>query len=140
MTALPDTTTPSEWLHGKDTSPSSLTIYSVMTGEKCRNHGIPLNAIEFDSCHKLLQRFPEWESKLAKVSEKHPDWTPFVREWAELTRLFHTPGGAAIEEFLRKLETLTAEARECMDTMARQLVRQGHIGENVSEAIGSDDE
>ncbi len=140
MTTLPDATTPSEWFHGKDTTPSSLTIYSVMTGEKSRSHGIPSSPIEFDSCHRLLLHFPEWEANLAKVSEKHPDWTPFVREWSELTRLFHTPGGAAIEEFLRKLETLTTEASDCMDNMARFLVHQGQIGENVYNEFGPDDE
>ena len=46
---------PTQWICGPDTGPSSITIYCEMTGEKAKHPEIPLEEEEFAKCHRLLE-------------------------------------------------------------------------------------
>jgi hypothetical protein len=43
---------------------------------------------DFFRCHRLLETFPEWKLRLPEVAQKFPFWTPYMREWANLTALY----------------------------------------------------
>jgi hypothetical protein len=86
---------PREWLRGPDTGISSKTIYRVMTGDYGSDpfgHGLhtgtPLDPSDFGRCYRLLQRFPEWRSRMHEVSAKYPEWTGLVRAWPKLEALY----------------------------------------------------
>lgn len=84
----PAPTTPAEWFAGDDTGVSSLTIYSVMTGQRVRHTGIPYDPDDFGRCHRLLRLFPEWRVRLGEVATRFPDWRGLVEAWGELEGLY----------------------------------------------------
>jgi hypothetical protein len=88
-----DALTPEQWLNGPDTGTSSKTIYSVLYRQVFgpdmgSPHCIPYDPDDFGRCYRLLQRFPEWRSRLGEVANKYPLWLPFVTHWDELTDLY----------------------------------------------------
>src|SRR5580698_8766010 len=52
----PVPTTPQEWLEGRDTGVSSLTICSVVTNPRCRPQfpNVPQDAADFGRCYRFL--------------------------------------------------------------------------------------
>ncbi len=83
------------WLKGTDTGCSSLTIFSVLsarwgsaalTGH--RRADIPYDPDDFGRCHRLLERFPAWRTRLPEVAAKHKQWAKLVAAWDELTALW----------------------------------------------------
>lgn len=81
-------TRPEDWLHGHDTGTSSLTIYTVMTGQRVERTSYPLDPDDFGRCYRLLKLFPEWRLRLAEVAARFKEWRPLVREWTRLTALY----------------------------------------------------
>lgn len=93
-----------EWLFGTDTGTSSLTIFSVLSsahGHRAltgsRQAGVPHDPDDFGRCHRLLERIPEWRSRLPEVAARHKDWAPLVERWGDLESLWReeSPRGKA---------------------------------------------
>jgi hypothetical protein len=82
--------TPADWARGRDTGISSGTIYAVMTRSRgpYGRYDIPHDPSDFGRCYRLLKLFPDWRPKLEEVSDRYPDWLPFVREWDKLTEMW----------------------------------------------------
>jgi hypothetical protein len=101
------------WLAGGDTGTSSLTIWSVMTGQpmpKGRCPGIPRDPADFGRCHRLLETFPAWRARLPKVAERFPAWAGLVAAWDELTELYleELPSGQGPRLYARMTEIIEA--------------------------------
>lgn len=88
----PKSVTPREWLHGRDTGTSSLTIFSVLMNARSphNRYDIPYDPSDFGRCYRLLELFPDWKPRLPEVSARFPEWIPFVREWDTLTEMYET--------------------------------------------------
>lgn len=102
-----------DWLTGGDTGISSLTIYSVMTGEcDLTSFGPrpPSDPSDFGRCHRLLGLFPEWRARLSEVAERYQPWAPLVREWDRLTLLYERdePTGKSTELY-QEMKRLISE-------------------------------
>lgn len=98
--------TPDMWLQGTDTGISSKTIFFVMTGRHWLNArfgpDVPHDPSDFGRCYRLLELFPAWEDRLQEVAARHVEWTPFVREWARMKKLYERdlPTGLCTELYL----------------------------------------
>jgi hypothetical protein len=83
---------PLAWILGNDTGVSAKTIWAVMMGETPEDipfgYDVPHDPADFGRCYRLLNRFPEWKSRLNEVAEKFPKWGPMVREWGKMTQLY----------------------------------------------------
>lgn len=84
------------WFVSDNGGASSLTIASAFCDYSWLQDfivipSIPYDTGDFQRCLSLLELIPEWKDKLAKVSEKYPEWAPFVDNWERLTTLFGTP-------------------------------------------------
>ena len=80
-----------DWLKQGDTGISSLTIYSVMTGEDVLGSfgpDVPHDPSDFGRCYRLLKLHPEWVARLPELAQKYPAWTALVREWPRMTELY----------------------------------------------------
>lgn len=88
----PDAITPQDWLRGRDTGTSSLTIYAVMmnTPSPHNRYDVPHDPDDFSRCYRLLNLFPKWKARLGDVAARFPIWNPFVREWDKLTTMYET--------------------------------------------------
>jgi hypothetical protein len=114
--------TVSEWLDGPDTGQSSMAIVAAVTeinlaryGDAARVGRTPNDPSDFGRCYRLLKRFPDLYTQLAKVALKYPHWAPYVRAWDELTALYEeeAPSGTApkLWERLKQLDAASASAR-----------------------------
>lgn len=77
-----------EWYRGGDTGMSSETIFEVMTNIPVKRHDIPYDPSDFGRCHRLLELFPEWRSRLDEVAQRFPVWKPFVDNWAKMEEIY----------------------------------------------------
>lgn len=84
--------TPEQWLTAGDTSISSKTLHSVMTGTPYGGARfcdvVPLHNDDFGRCHRLLKHFPEWRERLPELVAHYPEWAPQITVWDELTALY----------------------------------------------------
>jgi len=82
--------TPLDWLMSGDTGVSSKTIMHVMEGSQPPRFGadVPHDASDFGRCHRLLQAFPLYRSRLHEVADRYLEWGPLVREWDRLTIMY----------------------------------------------------
>lgn len=99
--------TPTKWLLGNDTGTSSKTILSVMQGLEFKYHDVPYDAGDFGRCHRLLEIFPEWKSKLNEVSKKYKEWGPLVAAWDELTAMYLNDD----KQMCKRMQELIEEGR-----------------------------
>lgn len=83
---------PETWITGPDTGVSSMTIWSVMTGQPMPDRScgpnVPHDPDDFGRCYRLLQAFPSWRERLPEVAARYPKWGPMVREWDRMTALY----------------------------------------------------
>jgi hypothetical protein len=83
-------------LYSNDTGISSETMYTAITGQPIlRPHwapGVPHDPSDFGRCYRLMKTMAVhgWHQWLPKVSEKFPEWTPFIDAWDELTALYES--------------------------------------------------
>ena len=88
-----------EWSRSWDTGISSLTIFSVLTGEplQCSRADTPKDPEDFGRCVRLLDVAPEWRNRLQAVADRYPEWEPLVKNWPELEALYRQeiPSGRA---------------------------------------------
>jgi hypothetical protein len=94
------------WLAGGDTGTSSITIWSVMRNcsmPRDRRPGPPWDPDDFGRCHRLLETFPAWRSRMPEVAAAHPEWSRLVAAWDELTALYleELPSGEAPRLYAR---------------------------------------
>lgn len=87
--------TPEQWLLEGEVGVSSKTIWAVMMGvvkarRQCDNwhYDVPHDPDDFGRCYTLLILFPKWRKRLAEVCAIFPKWTPFVREWPTLEKMY----------------------------------------------------
>ena len=109
----PETNTPDEWLRGRDTGTSSLTIFSVMNNQVVTKHyDLPHDPDDFGRCYRLLKLFPSWKNRLSEVVKRFPEWGPMVREWDTITKLYEQelPTGLAPRCY-ELMQQLRAEAK-----------------------------
>ena len=65
------------------------TITNAIEGKE--SEGItepPIDAISFGWCYDLLQENPTYKEKLWMVSDRHPEWIPFVDSWKEQEQIY----------------------------------------------------
>lgn len=101
--------TPAEWLIGRDTGISSITIWAAITGNRpqnLRDFDVPHDPADFGRCYRLLNLFTAWRKDLPKVAELCPKWKPFVEAWDELTVLYEEelPSGKCPKLYKRMQE------------------------------------
>ena len=81
------------WLLGTDTGVSSITMFSEMIDKadlrlealsRIRDPDIPHDSSDFGRCYRLLQKFPEFGKRWAKLVEKHPAWRLYADNWSTL--------------------------------------------------------
>lgn len=121
-----------EWLHDSNgVGASARTIYDVLTGHtpastevRARNLGhvrwswdAPYDADDFGRCARLLERVPEWTSRLDEVANACSAFRRLVRCWPELTRL-HESGDTAL------LTAVIGDLRDMDDAPIRMTVRR----------------
>ena len=83
--------TPRDWMQGRDTGISSMTICCTIAGFMWPMHhypDVPHNPSDFGRCYRFLNLFPDFKPQLHKVAERFPEWIPFVREWDKLTEMY----------------------------------------------------
>ena len=106
----PPANTPKQWLNGRDTGTSSLTIYAVMmnTPSPHNRYDVPHDPADFGRCYRLLNLFHDWKPRMVEVASRFPTWKPFVREWDKLTEMFEkalaTNTGEEMYRFMQELE------------------------------------
>jgi hypothetical protein len=88
----PEAHGPEEWLRGRDTGTSSLTIYAAMMNAPSPHdrYDVPHDPDDFGRCYRLLNLFPDWKMRLGEVGTRFLIWRPFVREWNKLTEMYET--------------------------------------------------
>ena len=85
-----------QWFMGTDTGSSSKTLFSVLCRDSLQGtarmaHGrasVPSDIDDFGRCYRLLQKFPEWKSRLKEVAHAYGEWQPFVDQWPIMEALF----------------------------------------------------
>jgi len=76
-----------EWLLSSDTGASSKAIAAFMTGLPGGCGDYPYDPADLGRCLRLLEKFPEWERRLAEMAVINPGWAGFVGEWDNLKSL-----------------------------------------------------
>jgi hypothetical protein len=98
-------TAETRWLVSGDVGISSKTIWTVMTGWPIEGHQprTPWDPDDFGRCHRLLETFPAWRSRMPEVADAHPEWADLVVAWDELTALYleELPSGQAPRLYAR---------------------------------------
>jgi hypothetical protein len=77
-----------DWLRGRDTGTSSLTILDVLAGYATDRYDVPRDPDDFGRCYRLLHLFPQFQARLPEVAARFPEWKPLVERWAELEALY----------------------------------------------------
>lgn len=99
---------PQEWLDGRDTGTSSLSIFSAINGYplSAEQFDIPHDPDDFGRCYRLLNLVPSYRMQLSKVSAECPAWKPFVDAWDELASLYEeeSPSGRAPNLYSRMMD------------------------------------
>lgn len=81
------------WWRSLDTGTSSIAIFAVFCEERLRfaateagHRSTPRDSADFGRCRRLLDRFPEWRSRLGEVAAAYPEtkWPALVARWQEL--------------------------------------------------------
>jgi|GEM_PF-1977138 len=76
------------WIREGDRGISSEVIFEVLANhpllETELDFSTPEDASDFNRCHELILRIPEWENRLNEVSEKHRHWKLIIERWQEL--------------------------------------------------------
>jgi len=106
----------SKWVVSEDTGISSRTIWAVMmnavVGDTDYNfrYGTPRDPDDFGRCYRLLERFPEWKTRLGEVANIFPRWTGLVREWDTLTKLYEESGHNYSDKLYNLMQQLNDES------------------------------
>ena len=105
-----------QWLLGGDTGISSKTICAVMAGAETPKYcgDVPGDPDDFGRCYRLLKLIPTWRDRLQEVADRHKEWGPLVREWAELERMYEaeeTRRQATPKTLYRRMQELIDEGR-----------------------------
>ena len=77
-----------QWAVSDDTGASSKTIWCALLGVPVTVPSVPRDPQDFGRCYRLLQLNPPWRRRLPEVAVLYPGWSPFVREWPRLTRMY----------------------------------------------------
>lgn len=75
-----------KWLRSHDTGMSSKTMFSAITGIPTGEREHPHDIADVGRCVRMLRFLPELRSKIHMVSDKYPEWIPFIDCWKELER------------------------------------------------------
>jgi len=95
--------TPIEWIGCSDTGLSSKTIWGVMMGASdWVSPSLPYDAGDFGRCYRLIERFPEWRTRLHEVKDKYPEWTYIVDNWDHLCSLYANGDRVTVCALLRR--------------------------------------
>lgn len=100
-----------------DMGMSSKTIYSVFQRDKScldSHPDIPYDPDDFGRCYRLLKKIKQGKELIEKVAKEYPMWTPFAREWDELTRLWEEESQRpekTAPKLYKKMQELVKEAR-----------------------------
>ncbi len=104
------------WFRGTDTGLSAMTIYAALARRdsgstadaltQVRDGYVPADVSDFGRCKRLLQRFPEWRSKLGQVAEAFPKskWRALVGHWDKLESLPDAEVTAALDVIYAAVE------------------------------------
>lgn len=85
-----------QWLFGTETGSSSTSIFAVFCGDNLKakayrqgKGSTPRDCADLSRCFRLLEKFPEWESRLEEVASAYPDskWPKIIPRWDELKKL-----------------------------------------------------
>lgn len=85
------------WLTSGDTGISSNVIFAVLSGPSSLMDAAlldtdidnwPHDNSDLGRCIRLLERFPEWKSRLGEVVARFPGWGPMVAAWDHLETMY----------------------------------------------------
>lgn len=76
-----------DWASGHDTGSSSKAIALHMVGGTC-NGAYPLDPSDLGRCLRLLDKFPEWRSRLTEMARYDKIWAAYSERWDDLQKLF----------------------------------------------------
>ena len=94
-----DEKTAVRWIVSDEAGVSSITIWCVVMGVKCRNPSIPWDVGDFGRCARLLASIPSWRARLPEVAKTHNDWIPLVKNWDRLTEMYDKVGKYGSKKF-----------------------------------------
>jgi len=102
--------TPEQWIVGRDTGISSITIWAVMMGVKPSWPSVPLDPSDFGRCFRMLCLIPGWRARLPEVASVYPEWTRLVGHWQEIESLYmeecSRADGMALKTYARMQELI----------------------------------
>lgn len=80
-----------DWLAGRDTGVSSITIMCVLNNRPSPRNGldIPYDMDDVGRCVRMLALFPELEARLPELGDKLPMWRPYVDCWPHIKQLYN---------------------------------------------------
>jgi len=77
-----------EWLMSDDTGLSSVSICAHMTGAKTmQGRRYPSDPSDLGRCLRLLERFPEWESRINEMAVYGTGWIGLVKHWDKISAM-----------------------------------------------------
>lgn len=100
------------WLFGTDTGVSSITMFSEMIDNtdlrlealsRIRDPDIPHDSSDFGRCYRLLQKFPEFGKRWAKLVEKHAAWRLYADNWSTLEARWAAKEYVAVNAMLDRI-------------------------------------
>lgn len=86
-----------EWFCSNDTGTSSKAIACHMTTGKCESGSYPADPADLGRCLRLLDKFPEWSSRMTEMSAYGPEWKAMATHWPKLAELMAEEVGMAWE-------------------------------------------
>ena len=100
-----------QWLLGGDTGMSSKTICAVMAVVKTPPYcgDVPGDPDDFGRCYRLLKLIPPWRARMQEVADRHKEWGPLVRAWAELEWMWEQ--GRPDRKLYKRMQELIEEGR-----------------------------
>lgn len=72
------------WILSGDTGLSSEAICSHMQGIEPKRASYPGDPADLGRCLRLLERIPEWKSRIKEMAVYGPGWAGQVERWEEL--------------------------------------------------------
>lgn len=72
-----------KWMKGRDTGLSSEALgFHMIMGESTGNY--PYDPADLGRCLRLIELFPEWESRIGEMEKYGKEWASYAKEWGML--------------------------------------------------------
>lgn len=95
------------WLLSDDTGASSQAICAHMMGEACEGD-YPHDPSDLGRCLRLLDRVPEFQSRIREMAVHGPGWAGLIENWDTIVHLYHHEDGQPPEHRPQSPQTYKA--------------------------------